>query len=103
MPWARFRSAGHVAGRGSHRDAGSRGGRRPRLWTFLNRAGLRNDGTFKACVQAMMNAVPRTRIKGEFVRPEAETLERLRLAFFEEMEAPAEEEPEERPEQMRLM
>ena len=71
--------------------------------TFLNRAGLRNDGTFKACVQAMMNAVPRRRIKGEFVRAEAETLERLRLAFFEELAAPEEEEPEERPEQMPLM
>lgn len=70
---------------------------------FLKRAGLRNDGTFKACLQALLNAVPRTQIKGKFVRPEAEMLDRLRLAFFEELEAPVEEKPEEKPEQMRLM
>jgi len=71
--------------------------------TFLKQAGLRNDGTFKACLQALINAIPRTQIKGKFVRPEAEVLDRLRLAFFEELEAPAEKEPEGRPDQMRLM
>ncbi len=55
---------------------------------FLKRTGLMNDSTFKACLQAMINAVPRTRIKGEFARPEAEVLDRLRLAFFEELEVP---------------
>ncbi len=69
--------------------------------TFLKQAGLRNDGTFKACLQAMLNAVPRTQIKGKFVRPEAEVLDRLRLAFFEGLEAPVEEEPE-RIEQLKL-
>jgi putative DNA methylase len=61
---------------------------------FLRRAGLKNDGTFKALLQALINAIPRTRIKGKFARPEAEALENLRLAFFDELEAPAEEEPE---------
>jgi putative DNA methylase len=51
----------------------------------------------------MINAVPRTKVKGKFVRPEAELLERLRAAFFEEVEAPAEEEAPVRVEQMRLM
>jgi hypothetical protein len=37
------------------------------------------------------------------VRPEAEALERLRLAFFEELTAPAEGESQAKPEQMRLM
>jgi len=74
----------------------------PACETFLKRAGLRNDGTFKACLQAMLNAVPRTQIKGKFVRPEAEVLDRLRLAFFEELEVPVEEEPEEKPEQLSL-
>ena len=70
--------------------------------TFLKQAGLRNDGTFKACLLACLNAVPRTQIKGQFVRPEAEVLDRLRLAFFEELEVPAVEEQEEKPEQMQL-
>jgi putative DNA methylase len=74
----------------------------PACETFLKRAGLRNDGTFKACLQAMINAVPRTRIKGKFVRPEAKVLDSLRLAFFEELAVPAEEEPEAKPEQMRM-
>ena len=71
--------------------------------TFLKRTGLLNDSTFKACLQALINAIPRTRVKGRFVRPEAEALEGLRLAFFEELEAPAEEQPQPKPEQMRLM
>ena len=69
---------------------------------FLKRTGLMNDGTFKACLQAMLNAIPWTQVKGHFVRPEAEMLERLRLAFFEELEV-VEEEPPVRAEQMRLM
>jgi len=73
----------------------------PACETFLKRAGLRNDGTFKACLQALTNAVPRTQIKGQFVRSEAEVLDRLRLAFFEELEVPVEEEPE-RTEQLKL-
>lgn len=74
----------------------------PACEAFLKRAGLRNDGTFKACLQALINAVPRTKIKGKFVRPEAEVLDRLRLAFFEELEVPAAEEPEARVEQLPL-
>jgi putative DNA methylase len=61
---------------------------------FLRRSGLKNDSTFKACLQAMINAIPRTRIKGKFVRPEAEVLENMRLAFFDDLEVPVEEEPE---------
>jgi hypothetical protein len=60
---------------------------------FLKRTGLLHDGTFKACLQALLNAIPRTRVKGAFARPEAETLERLRLAFFDDLVAPAEEAP----------
>ena len=69
---------------------------------FLKRTGLRNDGTFKACLQAMLNAVPRVRVKGRLVRPEAEVLERVREAFFEELEVPGEEEEEEGAEQLEL-
>jgi hypothetical protein len=51
----------------------------------------------------MINAVPRTRTKGKYVRPEADVLERIRTAFYPELEAPAEEEVEPRPEQMKLL
>jgi hypothetical protein len=68
---------------------------------FLKRTGLRNDSTFKVCLQAMMNAVPRTKIKGKFARPEADVLDRMRLAFFEGLEVPPE--PEARPAQMQLL
>ena len=60
---------------------------------FLRKTGLKSDGTFKALLQALLNAVPRARVKGKFARPEAEALENMRLAFFDELVAPAEEEP----------
>lgn len=62
---------------------------------FLKRTGLLNDGTFKACLQALINAIPRTKLKDHFARPEAKTLENLRLAFFEDLTVPAEETPPE--------
>jgi len=62
---------------------------------FLQKSGLKRDTTFKALLQTMINAIPRSRIKGKFVRPEAEVLENMRLAFFsDELTAPKEEEPE---------
>jgi len=61
---------------------------------FLKKSGLKTDGAFKACLQALLNAIPRSRIKGKFARPEAEVLENLRLAFFDDLQAPVEEEPE---------
>ena len=70
---------------------------------FLKRTALLTDGAFKACLQALLNAIPRTQLKGKFARPEAEALDRLRLAFFEDLEAPVEEEPAERVEQLKLV
>jgi len=58
---------------------------------FLRKTGLKTDGTFRALLQALLNAVPRARVRGKFVRPEAEALENLRLAFFDELVPPAEE------------
>ncbi len=60
---------------------------------FLMRSGLKRDSTFKALLQALLNAIPRTRIKGKYARPEAEVLENMRLAFFDDLQAPVEEEP----------
>lgn len=69
---------------------------------FLKRTGLMQDGTFKACLQAMINAVPRTKAKGKFVRPEADLLDKVRAAFFDDLAVPPEEEAPERVEQGRL-
>ena len=55
------------------------------------RPGSSATATFKALLQAMLNAIPRSRIKGKFVRPEAEVLENMRLAFFDELVPPVEE------------
>ncbi|MCZ7568052.1 MAG: hypothetical protein M5U01_05535 [Ardenticatenaceae bacterium] len=70
---------------------------------FLKRTGLRNDAPFKAALQATINAIPRTRLKGTFVRPEAEVLDKLRDAFFEELQVPPEEELPEQVEQLKLL
>jgi hypothetical protein len=61
---------------------------------FLRKANLKNDATFKALLQSLINAIPRARIKGKFARPEAETLENIRLAFYPEFTVPVEEEPQ---------
>ena len=70
---------------------------------FLMKSGLKTDTTFKACLQALINSIPRTRIKGKYARKEAEVLENMRLAFFDDLVAPAEEELDlEQPEQLKL-
>jgi len=61
---------------------------------FVDRQGLRNDSRIKALVQAMMEAIPKTRGKdGEFLRPEMTTLDSMRVLFWEDLPAPKEEEP----------
>lgn len=69
---------------------------------FLNRSGLMGDGAFKQCVQAMINAIPRTKIKKKWARVEAELLERLRLNFFTDLAVPVEEEPPNLPTQLDM-
>lgn len=70
---------------------------------FMNDAGLMNDATFKACLQAMLNAIPRVKQRGEFIRKEAAALESMRLAFFPDLELPIEQVPEQVAEQMNLL
>lgn len=71
---------------------------------FLMNRGLKHDTTFKAGLQALINAIPRTKVKNKFVRPEADILDRMRLAFYaDELTVPPEEEPVlPRPEQLGL-
>jgi putative DNA methylase len=60
----------------------------PAAKALIDRAGLAQDGRFLACVQGLVNAIPRTRVKGAWVRPEAETLDRLCAAYFPDIEIP---------------
>lgn len=62
---------------------------------FLRRTGLNKDGAFRSCLQALLNAIPRTKTKGSFVRPEAKVLDDMRSAFFDDLTVPPEEKPEE--------
>jgi hypothetical protein len=63
----------------------------------------RMPGSGTALPSAQQDAALRMQITATFVRPEAEILDRLRLAFFGELQVPLEEEPEQKSEQMRLM
>lgn len=58
---------------------------------FVDVNGLTANSTFKALLEAAINAIPRTREKGKFVRPEADVLENMRLAFFPDVQPPTEE------------
>jgi hypothetical protein len=51
-----------------------------------------NDPPFKSAIQAFVNAIPFTKEKGKFTRPEADILQKLCLAFFEDIALPKEEE-----------
>ena len=59
---------------------------------FLKGAQLLNDPAFKSAIQAFVNAIPFTKEKGKFTRPEADILQKLCLAFFEDIALPKEEE-----------
>ncbi len=60
----------------TYREDGIRGAEE-----FLRRTRLGDDGRFQALLQGMVNAIPRTKIKGRFVRPEAEDLDGLGVLF----------------------
>lgn len=62
---------------------------------FLRRRGYKTDSQFKAGLQALINAIPRTQVKGAFIRPEADVLDRIRLAFFaDDLTVPPDDEAE---------
>ena len=69
-----------------------------RAW--LARTGRADDARFSDLVEAAIHAVPRVKDKGEYVRPEARTLEGLRATLFDHIEAPAE--PDLQPQQLTL-
>lgn len=59
-----------------------------RAW--LDQRGLSTDARFLALLQGLVNAIPRTKMKGEFVRPEAALLDRIVTAYFPDIELPPE-------------
>ncbi len=59
---------------------------------FLDRGGLTSDPRFLATLQGLVNAIPRTKVKGEWVVPEAGTMDRLSAAYFPDIELPQEPE-----------
>jgi hypothetical protein len=59
--------------------------------SWLTRTGLADDPRFTDMVRAAINAVPRVKDKGSFVRPEARILDSLRSALFDQIPAPADE------------
>jgi len=77
-------------------DDGVRGAER-----WLKRTGLGRDARFQGLLQALLNAIPRAKAKGEFVLPEARALDGLRV-LFPDLEAPAEPVVELQPEQQAL-
>jgi len=58
--------------------------------TWLERTGKVDDQRFHDLLMAALHAIPRVRDKGDFVRPEARTLEGLRTTLFDDIPAPAE-------------
>lgn len=60
----------------AHREDGIRGAE-----AFLRRTRLGEDTRFRALMQALVNAIPRARIKGSFARSEAEDLDGLAVLF----------------------
>ncbi|WP_067071386.1 DUF1156 domain-containing protein [Carbonactinospora thermoautotrophica] len=69
-------------------------GQLPAARAWLNRAGLDGDPRFRDLVRAALHAIPRVKVKGEFVRPEARILNSLRATLFEDIPAPVEETPQ---------
>jgi adenine-specific DNA methylase len=59
---------------------------------WLRRTGREDDQRFAELVSAAIRAIPRTRENGEFVRPEARTLEGLRATLFGQIPPPADRE-----------
>jgi putative DNA methylase len=58
---------------------------------LLERTGLSKDARFTAAVQALVNAVPRTRIKGTFILPLASSLDRLITTYLPDVALPVDE------------
>ena len=59
---------------------------------FLDVHGYTSGAFFIATLQGLVNAIPRTRIKGEWIVPEAGRIDTLCTLYFPDVELPAAEE-----------
>jgi putative DNA methylase len=59
---------------------------------FLDRHGYTTDGAFASTMQGLVNAIPRTKVKGSWVVPEAGLLDTLCTLYFPDVALPEEEE-----------
>lgn len=59
---------------------------------LMDRIGLTGDERFRAYVQGLVNAMPRVKVKGEWVIPEAGLLDTLVTAYLPDVTLPAEPE-----------
>ncbi len=57
--------------------------------SWLERTGLQGEARFRDLLAAALAAIPRTRDREGFIRPEARILDSLRAALFEEVPLPA--------------
>ena len=62
----------------------------PAAKTLIDKTGLAGDTRFMACLQGLVNAIPRTKNSGQWVRPEAGVLDALATAYFPDIEIPEE-------------
>lgn len=60
----------------------------PAARALIDRAGLASDQRFLACLQGLVNAIPRTKTKSGWARKEAEVLDRLCAAYFPDIVMP---------------
>jgi putative DNA methylase len=60
----------------------------PAARALIDRAGLASDARFLACLQGLVNAIPRTRTRSGWARKEAEILDRLCAAYFPSIQIP---------------
>jgi adenine-specific DNA methylase len=59
---------------------------------FLDRHGYTSNGSFISTVQGLVNAIPRSKVKGSWVVPEAGLLDTLCTLYFEDVTLPDAEE-----------
>ena len=62
--------------------------------TLMDRHGLTTESRFLALVQGAVNAIPRTKKSGVFIRPEATTLDALVIAYLPTIVVPEDEPPD---------
>jgi putative DNA methylase len=63
----------------------------PAAKRFMDRLGLTTDAAFLATVQGLVNAIPRSKAKGQWIVPEAGLLDTLATLYLPSIEFPADE------------